>query len=237
MRMKLIPWTLTLITLMLLLGCDGGDDNNPTDPLTVANLQGTYDLNVSGSMLSDTIDDEVEVLFGTLEVGTTSATFSLTTSSTRSFEIADMNTITVTDEDGDMTDAQVTLTNNGATLTLLSSGDTLVLERRGGASGSDELTLTNLQGTYDLDIASSSPLDIGDVDFVVTSASLDVMDNTVTFTATGVNMVTYVILGEVTVTITEDDGDMVDLRATLSNNTAQLRLVEADGDRFIFDRR
>ena len=84
---------------------------------------------------------------------------------------------------------------------------------------------------------ASSPLDIGDADFVVTSAVLDVMDDNITFTATGTNAVTYTITSDVDVSITEADGDVLVLRTTLSNNAMRLRFVDDDGNIFDFDKR
>ncbi|PON14721.1 hypothetical protein C2W62_27580 [Candidatus Entotheonella serta] len=190
MQTKLVPWLLIWGLLFGVMGCDSSSDN-PTDPLTVTNLQGTYDLDVSTSMLGNTLDAGVDLVSGTLDVDTVMAVLALMVTQTQTFVVTNATTLTATDDEGDMTDVQATLTNNGATLTLISSGDTLVLNKRGGSSTGTDLTIDNLQGTYDLDVAASSPLDIGDADFVVTSAVLDVMDDNITFTATGTNAVTY----------------------------------------------
>ncbi len=234
MRAKLALWVLALGVLALLAGCDGGGDNN-VDELTMANLQGTYDLDITASMPGGIVDDDVNLVSGTLDVDNATVTLALTTTQTRTFAIADGTTVTVTDGAGDTVDVQTTLTDGGATLTL-SNGETLVFMKRSASTGTD-LTLANLQGTYDMDIANSAPLDIGDEDFVVTSAVLDIMDMDITFTATGTNVVTYAITGASQVTITEADGDVMVLSATLTNDTMRLRVVEDDGDVLVFNKR
>ncbi len=236
MRTQPVQWLLVLGVLMGLMGCDGGSDNQ-FDLLTVANLQGTYDLDVGTSMLGNTIDAGVDLVSGILNVNSTMAVLDLTTTQTQTFVVTDANTITATTSDGGMAAIQTTLTNNGTTLTLISSGDTLVFNKRGGTGTGTDLTLDNLQGTYDLDVVNTSPLDIGDDDFVVTSAVLDIMDTNITFTATGTNAATYVITSDIEVSATEADGDVLVLRTTLSNNATRLRFVDGDGNIFDFNKR
>ena len=154
MQTKLIPWLLIWGLLFGVMGCDSSSDNQ-TDPLTVTNLQGTYDLDVSTSMLGNTLDAGVDLVSGTLDVDTVMAVLALMVTQTQTFVVTNATTLTATDDEGDMTDVQATLTNNGATLTLISSEDTLVLNKRGSSSTGTDLTIDNLQGTYDLDVAAS----------------------------------------------------------------------------------
>ena len=235
-KLKLVLWVLILGVLTLLLGCDDGDDDD--NDLTVANLQGTYDLDVSRSMLGGFTEANIDVISGMLEVDATAVTFNITGVSTLSFVIADANTLTLTDADGDMQNVQATLTGNGATLTIVvpNSGNMVVFNRLDAGTGND-LTIANLQGTYSLNVAASAPLDLIDDDFRVTSAVLEITDTTLTLTQTGTFEGTYMITGEDTVTVTEADGDVLEFTASLSNDSMNLRFVDQAGNLYQLNKR
>ena len=232
---------LGFIMLAVLFGCagggGGGDDDNPANRLTMANLQGIYDLNAAQSIIGDFTDGTAVVALGELEVQANMLVLAVTGTTTETFVIADAQTLTLTEADGDMVSLQTTFTDNGATLTFVEDdGDRLVFVRR-GAANSNALTEDNLQGTYDLDVAGSSPLSFDDDDRVITAFVLDVMGMMLTLTATSELTATYVITDSLTLTFTDDNGDVDELEAILSDNGTVLTLIEADGDRLVFEQR
>ena len=104
-------------------------------PITppVANLEGTYDLNLNSTgvmTLDDDVDLEVTMGVLTLDANTFAFTLTATGGVMGTFTIA-RNTITFTDDGGEPEDSQATLTNNGTTLTLIDEDDdTLIFDKR-----------------------------------------------------------------------------------------------------------
>ena len=181
---------------------------------------------------------------GVLTIGQNTVAFTLTATESfmDTFTIAG-STITVTDDEGETEDSQVTLTNNGTTLTLIDEdGDTFIFVRIGGNGNTNELTIANLTGTYDLNLESPGVMaledDEDDVDLEVTMGLLTIGATTFTstLTATGSVMETFTIAGN-TITSTDDEGETENSQATLTNNGTTLTLVDEDGDTLIFDKR
>ena len=98
-----------------------------SDEVTEANLQGTYDLDTTGS----TIRNFPGLDSGKLEVEGNIITTSLTFSQTRPYAIVG-NTMTLTERDGDTSVLRAAMSQDGNTLTLISieSQDTFVYVRR-----------------------------------------------------------------------------------------------------------
>ena len=238
MKTRRVTWIVIVGMLALQFGCSGGDDDDTTDPLTVANLQGTYDLDVPASRLEDVIIDDLEVSSGVLDIDATSLVFIVMGALIRSFDIVDATTLALTDADGNTVEVQASLTDDGGTLTLVdsSNGDILVFIRRGPGRG-NALTVDNLQGEYDLDVANSSSMDLSDDPFMITEAVLDVTGMTLTFMVTGTLEGPYSIVNQTTITVTTADGDMIDVAATLSESATRLRLVDEDDNVYLFDKR
>ena len=96
-----------------------------SNEVTEANLQGTFDLDVTNT----TLKYAVPLISGVLKVAGNTVTASLTFSETRPFALTG-NTITLTEVGGESTVLHATLSQDEDTLTLVDRRDTFVYERR-----------------------------------------------------------------------------------------------------------
>ena len=157
MRVSVLRLCSVAVSWLLVIGCAEASDKNP-DALSVANLQGTYDLNTDAMPVHLT-GGGFSMISETLEIDTNTLTFSPTFAGMGSFTLAG-NTLTVADRNGNTDVVQATLSDTGNMLALIDEIDkdveTFVFTRRDGAGTSNEVTEANLQGTYDLDAANTA---------------------------------------------------------------------------------
>jgi len=226
------------LALFVFIGCSDNGDGDDTVSLTVDNVQGTYVLDIEDSTIIDFDDDDVQEVSGTLVIDDITFSFTLTATSTdRGTLTLIVSTVTITSDDGEVSTAEVALSDNGNTLTIIdAAGDQEVWIRRDGSGTSDDLTLENIQGAYDLDLNRSTGLDFELFGFSSISGELVITDTTfeVTATAQAESIETFVIDGD-TIELSDDDGEISRLTATLSETT--LTLVGEDGDQLVFERR
>lgn len=231
MKATLWRWCTVVVFALLMIGCDGdgGDDDEHPNALTVANLQGTYDLHTDAMPGDLAGDDEFNVISGMLEIDANTLTFTLTFAGMGPFTLAG-TTLTVTDGDGNTEDLHVTLSDTGNTLTIIPEDDeTFVFTRRDGTGTSNEVTEANLQGTYDLDVTNTTDEDL-------VSGEVDVVGNIVSVSLTGSLTGSFTLVGN-TITLTDTAGGTTVLRATLSHDGNTLTLVDEDSDTVVFARR
>lgn len=220
MKAQVVRFSVIIVCWLLVIGCDGGSDENQ-NALMVETLQGLYDLNLDATM-SDLVDEELFTVNSVmLEVGDTIGTITITAEGMRPFTLAG-NTFTITDSDGDMTALQVTLSDNGNTLTFT------FVDEDGVTS---VFVFIRLQGTYDLDVANAM---VEGLDLV--SGELEVEGNIARLSATVALTGPFALAGN-TVTITDSNGDTTDFQVTLSNDGNTLTAVDEDNDTFVFERR
>ena len=221
------------VSLLLVIGCAGVGDEN-TNPLTVANLQGTYDLNTD-AMPADLAGDGFNMISEMLEIDANTLTFAPIFAGTGPFTLAG-NTLNVTHTNGYVDVIQVTLSDSGNALTLVDEinddDETFVFIRRDGTGTSNEVTEANLRGTYDLDANKTT---VKNFPFLV-SGELKVTGNIVTTSLTFSQTRSFTLAGN-TIALAETDGDTTVLRATLNDdgNTLTLAFVE-DRDTFVYQR-
>ena len=126
-----------LISILVLVGCNGNSDGDDPNALTLANLQGTFDLDVdaSGFTLSCDNDEDVSAVVVVMEEKTAPFTGTCVDGTvetrTATFTIIDENTVILTDNGG-TEDVTVTLTNGGTRLTIIikANGNTLIFNKR-----------------------------------------------------------------------------------------------------------
>ena len=153
MKASVLRLRSVVVFLLLVIGCAGVCHANP-NALTVADLQGTYDLNPGASALpGDLVGDHgLKMISEVAEIDANTLTFAPTFAGKGPFTLAG-NTLTVTDSNGNTEDVQVTLSDTGNMLTVIDEIDkdvtTFVFTRRDGTGTSNEVTEANLQGTYD----------------------------------------------------------------------------------------
>lgn len=234
MKMQVVRFSTIIVFWLLVIGCDGGSDENQ-NALMVETLQGIYDLNLDATMSDLDDEDFFTVNSVMLEIGDHTETITITAEGMRPFTLAG-TTLTITGNDGDPADLQVTLSDNGNTLTLTfvdEDGVTsvFVLMRREGTGTSNEVTVDNLQGTYDLDVANTM---VEGLDLI--SGELEITGNMARLSATVSQTGSFALIGN-TVTVTDNDGDMTDFQVTLSDDGSTLTLVDEDNDPFVFERR
>ena len=108
-----------------------------------------------------------------------------------------------------------------------------------GDENPNALTVPNLQGTYDLN-TDAMPGDLaGDGGFNMISEMLEIDANTLTFAPTFAGMGPFTLAGN-TLTITDSDGNMDVVQATLSDTGNILTLIDEIGEdvqTFVFNRR
>ena len=144
--------------------------------------------------------------------------------------------ITITLANGEVLTLEFAFSDNGDTLTFTDdTGDQSVWTRRDDGGGSNDPTLENLQGSYELDENLSTGDDFAPDGFSIISTDLVIanMSFEVTVTAQVASSETFVI-DDNTIRLTEDDGEITILTATLTET--MLTLVDGDGNRFVFDR-
>ena len=236
-HIKFVVVGLLSLALLAFTGCSNGGDDDDQLLLTVNNLQGTYELNIGESTINFD-DDSLQGASGTLEIDgmTFRATLIATATDRGTFTLTGSTATTISD-DGEVSTLQVAFSDNGNTLTLIDeAGDQLVLTRRDGSGSSNDVTLENLQGVYDLDVTLSTGLDFESDGFLIISGDLSLTDTTFELTATAQDESegTFIIDGN-TIVISEDDIGTSRLTAQLSETT--LTLVDEDGDRLVFQRR
>ena len=223
------------VIVLPVIGCAGVGDKNPTG-LTVANLQGTYDLHTDAMPSDLTGDDGFNMISEMLRIDANILTFAPTLAGMGPFALAG-NTLTITDSNGDTEVLQATLSDTGNTLTLIDeiaeNLETFVFNRRDGTGTSNEVTEANLQGTYDLDTAKTTFKNL----VFLSSGELGVTGGTVTASLTFSQTRAFTLAGN-SITLTDTDGETTLLRATLSHdgNTLTLTFVE-DRDPFVYERR
>ena len=147
------------------------------------------------------------------------------------------NTVTITSSDGEVSTDEVAFSDNGNTLTLIDvTGDQEVWTRRDGSGPSNDLNLENLQGIYELDESLSTGIGLELDGFIIISTELVITDMRFEITATAEIELseTFVIDGN-TIRLSDDDGEITNLTATLTET--MLILVGEAGDRFVFERR
>ncbi len=220
-----------LVFLLLMIGCAGRSHEN-SNLLTVAALQGTYDLN-TGDMPGDLSgDDGFNMISEMVEIDANTLTFAPTFAGRGPFTLVG-NTLTVTDSHGNIDVHQVTLSDAGNTLTVLDEIDgdveTFVLTRRDGTGTSNEVTKANLQGRYDVDATRTTveKLVSGEV-----NVAGDIVTVSLTYSQTG----SFTLAGT-TLTLTETNGATTMLRATLSHDGNTLTLIDKDRNTFVYKRR
>ena len=133
---------------------------------------------------------------------------------------------------------EATFSDNGNTLTLTdAAGDQEVWIRRDGSGVNDDLILENLQGAYELDLSRSTGTDFELDGFNITSTELVIADMTfeLTVMAETESSETFIIDGDA-ILLSDDDGEITRLTATLTETTLTLVVDEA-GNRFVFERR
>ena len=91
------------------------------------------------------------------------------------------------------------------------------------------MTVANLRGTYDLDVASSTAEDL-------VSGELEVEGDILTFSGTVVQTGSYTLAGN-TLILTDSDGGTEVLQATFSNEDNTLTILDEDGDTSVFEKR
>jgi len=223
------------VIFLVVVSCAGVGDKNPNAP-TVANLQGTYDLNTDAMPGGLAGHDGFKMISEMLEIDANALTFAPIFAGMGPFTLAG-NTLTITDSNSNTDIIEATLSDTGNTLTLIDEIDngleTFVYTRRDGTGTSNEVTEANLQGTYDLDAANTK---VKKFVFLV-SGELEVAGNVVTASLTFSQTRSYTLAGNA-ITLTETDGDTTVLQATLSRdgNTLTLTFVE-DRDTFVYERR
>ncbi|MDH3602009.1 MAG: hypothetical protein OEU26_20550, partial [Candidatus Tectomicrobia bacterium] len=153
MKASVLRLCSVVVFLLLVIGCAGRGHEN-SNALTVADIQGTYDLN-TGDMPGDLAGDHgFHMISEMLEIDANTLTFAPTFVGMGPFTLAG-NTLTVTDSHGNTDAHQVTLSDTGNMLTVIDEihGElkTFMFTRRDGTGTSNEVTVANLQGTYDLD--------------------------------------------------------------------------------------
>ena len=111
--------------------------------------------------------------------------------------------------------------------------ETFVFTRRDGTGTSDEVTETNLQGTYDLDATKTTFKNL----VFLASGRLEVAGNIVTASLTFSQTRSFTLAGN-SITLTDTDGDTTVLQTILSRDgkTLTLTFVE-DRDTFVYERR
>ena len=178
-------------------------------------------------------DHGFNMISETLVIDANTLTFAPTFAGMGSFTLA-VNTLTITDSNGNTEDLQATFSDTGNVLTVLDEigkdVETFVLTRRDGTGASNEVTVSNLQGTYDLDATNTRFEHLA-------SGELEVAGNILTASLTGSQTRSFTLPGN-TITLTETDGDTTVLRSTLSNdgNTLTLTFIK-DRDTFVYERR
>ena len=216
----------------------GSAEVDAEDPnaLTVADLQGVYDLNMDAMPVDPAGGHGFSMVSEALRIEADTLTFAPTFEGTGRFTLAG-NTLTVTDSGGNTDVVRATLSDTGNRLTLVDQigmdVETFVFTRRDGSGGSDEVTEANLQGTYDLDATGTT---VGTLVFLV-SGQLQIAGNVVTTSLTFSQTRSFTLAGN-TITLAEADGDTTVLRASLSDDgdTLTLTFVE-DRDTFVYERR
>ena len=217
---------------LLAIGCAQAGDG-AAGTLTVAELQGTYDLKTWSGPAGDGAFDMISER---LEIGADTLTFTPTFRGTGPFVLAG-DTLTVTHGNGEEDIIQASFRDAGNTLTFVDEiGEdvaTVVFVRRSGTGTSDEVTEANLQGRYDLDAARSTANTLPHLDSGEVEISGSSMTTSLTFSQTR----PYALV-EDTIVLSETDGDTSRLRARLSQdgNTLTLTSLE-DRHRFVYARR
>ena len=235
MRASVLRMCSVAVFLLLLSGSAGAEDNNP-NALTVANLQGSYDLNSDALPADLAGGDGFSMIAEMLKIDANTLTFAPTFAGMGAFTLAG-NTLTITDSNGNTDIVQASLNDTGNMLTLVDEigghAEIFVFTRRDGTGISNEVTAAKLQGTYDLDMANTM---VKTFVFLV-SGELDVAGNIVTTSLTFSQTSSFSLAGN-SITLTDTDGDTTELRATLSHdgNTLTLIFVE-DRDTFVYERR
>ena len=217
---------------LLAIGCAQAGDG-AAGTLTVAALQGSYDLKTWSGQAGDGAFDMVSER---LEIGAGTLTFAPTFRGTGPFVLAG-DTLTVTHGNGQEDVIQASFRDTGNTLTLVDEiGDevaTFVFVRRSGTGTSDEVTEANLQGRYDLDAARSTANTLPHLD----SGELEISGSSMTTSLTFSQTRPYALV-EDTVVLSETDGDTSRLRAHLSQDGNTLTLTSVEGShRFVYARR
>ena len=235
MKVPVLRLCSVAVFLLAVIGWAAVGDKN-SNGLTVANLQGIYDLNTDAMPSDLTGDDGFNMIWETLTIDANALTFAPTFAGMGPFTLAG-NALTITDSDGNTEVLQATLSDGGYTLTLIdeigNNLETFVFTRRDGTGTSDEVTETNLQGTYDLDATKTTFKNL----VFLASGRLEVAGNIVTASLTFSQTRSFTLAGN-SITLTDTDGDTTVLQTILSHDgkTLTLTFVE-DRDTFVYERR
>gem|GEM_PF-4889678 len=199
-------------------------------------MQGTYDLQIDAAPSDLTGDDGFNLVAEILEIDARTLTFAPTFAGMGPFSLVG-NTLTITDANGQTEVLQATFAGNGNLLTLVDDIDgkaeTFVYIRRDGGGRGNDLTLANLQGRYDLDVANTTfrravPL---------ASGELEIAGHMVTASLTFTQTRAFTLAGSV-ITLTAADGERSVLQAELDRDGRILTLtVVEDQETFVYRRR
>jgi len=223
------------LLITVVTGCAGVGDNTP-DALTIANLQGTYDLNMNAVAANPQNDGGFAMISEVLEIDGNTTVFSPTFAGARPYTLSG-DTLTLTGSDGYADVIQATFGNGGSRLTLVDNiegvAETFVFNRKAGEATSNEVTETNLRGRYALDVAGS----VLKVFAAATSGELEIARGMVKVSLT-FSQTRPFTLSEGAVNLKESDGNTLVLQATLSENGQSLKLIfPGDGGSFSYVKR
>ena len=149
MKVSLSRLSSVVVSLFVLIGCAAGGQENPK-AFTVANLQGSYDLNTDAMPSNPAGDDGFNMISEMLDIDANTLTFAPTFAGMGPFTLTG-RTLTVTRSNGYADVIQATSHDTGNTLTLIDEinedVETFVFIRRDKTGTSNEVTGANLQGT------------------------------------------------------------------------------------------
>lgn len=225
MKVSLSRLSSVVVSLFVLIGCAAGGQENPK-AFTVANLQGSYDLNTDAMPSNPAGDDGFNMISEMLDIDANTLTFAPTFAGMGPFTLTG-RTLTVTRSNGYADVIQATFHDTGNTLTLIDEinedVETFVFIRRDKTGTSNEVTGANLQGTYDLDATNTRVKNFP----LLVSGEFEVAGNIVTTSLTFSQTRSFTLAGN-TITLAETDGGTTVVRGTLSHdgNTLTLAFVE-----------
>ena len=216
------------------LGCTDVADNNP-NPISIANLQGVYDLDMAAMADKAADDGGFKMISELLVIDGDTTVFTPTFEGARPFTLAG-NTVTLTGGGYDDI-VQASFGDNGNRLTLVDEIDgdieTFVCIRRGDRAASDEISRANLKGRYELDVADSSLKTFT----AAISGKLEVTRNMAKVSLTFSQTRPFTISGNA-IKLRESDGTTTLLHTIRSRDGISLTLTFAEsGESFVYLRR